>query len=1224
MTTVPPKIKEAIEQDSLVLFIGAGLSIPLGLPNWNNLILELIDEIAQKEARWFLNFRPLFENHALSAFEILDKMDVYKGAVLDYMERRFESELVLNDDILKLHQKLGQISKQIITTNYDKAIETANHLEVFSHDNVNKVRKLENLKEYVFKIHGDISDSSKCILFRQDYEKLYSDETAPIFQLKSTFTNKTILFIGFGMTDPYVKYVASYISNLFNGLNNKHYIINTESSDLIQEGIDNIKLANWEELEPFLNELVKIKAEKSEAMAVPSFIKKANGNTTLKNLGAPKSKDYFTGRLKELNEFEMAVKDGINFIAIDGPGGIGKTQFASKAIETCLSAKKVIWHTCSKASQLDTLISESGYPEILVGDNKSDLDKFSAFKDKIQENEIYLFLDDFQETNANSVFKDFLKFIQDYLRAGCLIILDRDDVRNSEITPKTIHIKGFQDEKLDYAKALINYAYRNEIDIDDEKLNHLCEQLQGYPLAIDFAIFLLSEGETSDNIIDKIASEREAFFISTRLLNAIFERTDATDKERDFMRTFSAFTGSVKEEAVQKVIKDSEYKRTIRLLQKKNLINQSDGYLSVHPLVREFCYNELVDKISVHTEISKYYISQRKELNPFLEELIFFHLEKAELWAIISSELLLTGKQLMLIGQINLVKNILLRLSQHGIENSFFQILKGDIAEIQGKWNEAQNCFKQAYEDAATPKIKAEGLVKYGEMIYRIGNVQLALSLHQEALQFCVEHGLEQEEARCLNDIGLEYSTLGDLSKAHENLEKALGIRKELDNQEDVSVSLSNLANIYHQQGNTHKALDLEKISLEIKESINNRQGIAISYNSIGGLYDTLGETSKARDYYEKSALIYKEIGSKQGIAASLISMGDFIDSRGNPLLALDYYSQCLALEQEIGSKHGISTTFQRLGNIHANFGNSKLALDYYDKSLKIEEEIGNKRGLSSIYLNIGTLYRRQGEISTAIKSFQKSLVICKDIGAKIGIAECYHAIGAAYKIKKDNVRAIDFLQKSLSVQQEVGYKRGIANVLGSIGNFYSNTRDSKRSVQYLEESLSIHSEIDYQHGMAVCLGDLGLEYQRQGEFERALVFHNRALKIKENIGDKREIGITSMNIGTIYANDAVKDYATCLDHFILSLALFYKIESKLEIVDLLGWINSVRKKIPFHEFKTLVQKSFNKLPQDFQEQISLNELIKQPITTGDKVQRNDPCPCGSGKKYKKCHGADE
>ena len=29
------------------------------------------------------------------------------------------------------------------------------------------------------------------------------------------------------------------------------------------------------------------------------------------------------------------------------------------------------------------------------------------------------------------------------------------------------------------------------------------------------------------------------------------------------------------------------------------------------------------------------------------------------------------------------------------------------------------------------------------------------------------------------------------------------------------------------------------------------------------------------------------------------------------------------------------------------------------------------------------------------------------------------------------------------------------------------------------------------------------------------------------------------------------------------------------------------------------------------------------PRTIGEKVGRNDPCPCGSGKKFKKCHGAD-
>jgi preprotein translocase subunit SecA len=35
-------------------------------------------------------------------------------------------------------------------------------------------------------------------------------------------------------------------------------------------------------------------------------------------------------------------------------------------------------------------------------------------------------------------------------------------------------------------------------------------------------------------------------------------------------------------------------------------------------------------------------------------------------------------------------------------------------------------------------------------------------------------------------------------------------------------------------------------------------------------------------------------------------------------------------------------------------------------------------------------------------------------------------------------------------------------------------------------------------------------------------------------------------------------------------------------------------------------------------------KLTQAPIRSGRKVGRNDPCPCGSGKKFKSCHGALE
>ena len=34
-------------------------------------------------------------------------------------------------------------------------------------------------------------------------------------------------------------------------------------------------------------------------------------------------------------------------------------------------------------------------------------------------------------------------------------------------------------------------------------------------------------------------------------------------------------------------------------------------------------------------------------------------------------------------------------------------------------------------------------------------------------------------------------------------------------------------------------------------------------------------------------------------------------------------------------------------------------------------------------------------------------------------------------------------------------------------------------------------------------------------------------------------------------------------------------------------------------------------------------EKKQEPVRKGETIGRNDPCPCGSGKKYKKCCGAN-
>ena len=64
--------------------------------------------------------------------------------------------------------------------------------------------------------------------------------------------------------------------------------------------------------------------------------------------------------------------------------------------------------------------------------------------------------------------------------------------------------------------------------------------------------------------------------------------------------------------------------------------------------------------------------------------------------------------------------------------------------------------------------------------------------------------------------------------------------------------------------------------------------------------------------------------------------------------------------------------------------------------------------------------------------------------------------------------------------------------------------------------------------------------------------------------------------------------------------------------------------KIPAHQdyskYKTQKEEFGNK--GDGHSNDTREKQKPQPVHVEKKVGRNDPCPCGSGKKYKYCHGA--
>ena len=46
-------------------------------------------------------------------------------------------------------------------------------------------------------------------------------------------------------------------------------------------------------------------------------------------------------------------------------------------------------------------------------------------------------------------------------------------------------------------------------------------------------------------------------------------------------------------------------------------------------------------------------------------------------------------------------------------------------------------------------------------------------------------------------------------------------------------------------------------------------------------------------------------------------------------------------------------------------------------------------------------------------------------------------------------------------------------------------------------------------------------------------------------------------------------------------------------------------------------------IPEERRKELYKEQKLSKTVVKGQKIGRNDPCPCGSGKKYKKCCGRD-
>ncbi len=200
----PIELINDIRLRNVVPFIGTGYSIPSGIPSWNQLITELINELNDEYGADDIEI--LYNNGIidnLDAPEIYNILNKGKFKLKKMIKDKIDKNLESNE----FHHYLYQFYfDTIITTNYDKLIED-HYLK--SGSSINKIWKNKQLAFFddkrstqLIKIHGTIEDVESVVLSLSDY-KNYIKKHKPIYSvISSFFLTKSILFLGFSLQDP--------------------------------------------------------------------------------------------------------------------------------------------------------------------------------------------------------------------------------------------------------------------------------------------------------------------------------------------------------------------------------------------------------------------------------------------------------------------------------------------------------------------------------------------------------------------------------------------------------------------------------------------------------------------------------------------------------------------------------------------------------------------------------------------------------------------------------------------------------------------------------------------------------------------------------------------------------------------------------------------------------------------------------------------------------------
>jgi hypothetical protein len=225
---------------------------------------------------------------------------------------------------------------------------------------------------------------------------------------------------------------------------------------------------------------------------------------------------------------------------------------------------------------------------------------------------------------------------------------------------------------------------------------------------------------------------------------------------------------------------------------------------------------------------------------------------------------------------------------------------------------------------------------------------------------------------------------------------------------------------------------------------------------------------------------------------------------------------------------------------------------------------------------------------------------------------QAWEAVGGANEVPEFRQALLERLNNtSVPVAERVSALLGLAGIEhpaihDRIEEFYQTPETRARSIEAMARSLDRRYNSVYSRH----LGDADVETRRAAIRGIGMAqVHGEANRIREFFDDEE------------FRLDALFSYALAVPTKLSrgnALALFRKIEEQAGgLSDLEGEV--IESALDMRLMRHGLDPVFLKLSDEDSE---IPEPVSDAVINSPKIGRNDPCPCGSGKKYKKCCGA--